>query len=116
VQLSATFGNANVSAFLPFDDYQIVLAATVAAVWGLGCSVFERVILAPRRRLSAMGAAYAPAMTLALIAGAVFVTTEGQSIGIALLMAGFFFLIGSLPALGSFHLMRRVLRTHFQHD
>jgi hypothetical protein len=99
--------------FSPFDGYQIVLGAVLASVWGVGCGVFERMVMAPRRHFSATSAAYAPAMTLCLVAGAVSVTTQGRSLISAIAMAGIFFGIGFLPAVACFHFVRLVLRTNF---
>jgi hypothetical protein len=92
---------------------EIYLAALAAAVWGFGCGAFERIVLAPRRRLTALGPAYGPAMILALLAGALCVTSEGCSFRFALLMAGLFFGIGALAAFASFHFARLVLRTPY---
>jgi hypothetical protein len=103
--------------FSPFETYQVVLAVVLAGAWGLACSVFERIIiLAPNRGLSAVGPAYVPAMLLALLAGAVFATTEGRSFLFAVLMAALFFGLGSLPALATFHFTRRVLRARPRND
>jgi len=112
--LPALFGSQTaMSFFSPFEPYQVILAAIFAAAWGGGCSIFERIVLAPHRRFSVTGAAYAPAMTLSLLAGAIFVTTGGRSFLSAMLMAAIFFAIGCLPAFASFHLMRLTLRNRF---
>jgi hypothetical protein len=94
-----------------------VLAGALAAAWGLGCGVFERLLLAARRRLSAAGPAYLPTMMLALLAGCASVVSEGRVRFIfALLMAGLFFVIGAVPALAVFHLSRRIFRTRFSDE
>ncbi len=89
-------------------------AVGLAALWGLVCGSFERLLLAPRRRLSSVGPAYLPAMFLALLAGA-FVATDKDRPGFlyALLMAAIYFFAGAAPALATFHLSRRILRTRF---
>jgi hypothetical protein len=101
------------SFFAPFEAYQLVLGALLAAGWGVACSVFERMALAPNRKLSASGPAYIPAMLLSLFAGGIFATSEGPSLLFALLMAGIFFALGFVPALVSFHFARWMLRTRF---
>lgn len=105
----------HMSFFSPFEPYQVVLAVILATAWGLGCSVFERIVLTPRRTFSALGAGYAPAMTLALLAGTICMTTEGRSFLTAILAGAIFFSIGCLPALASFHVMRLALRSRFFH-
>ena len=93
------------------------LAALCACVWGLVCGVFERVFLAPRRRLSSLGPAYAPAMTLAVFGGCMYLTDQhGMRFFIALLMAALYFLLGALPALATFYVSRWILRTRFSDD
>jgi hypothetical protein len=91
-----------------------VVAGALAAGWGLGCGLFERVFLAPRHRLSAAGPAYLPAMLLALLAGSwSAVGVDRVRLIFGVLIAAVFFLIGAVPALGAFHLSRWLLRTRF---
>jgi hypothetical protein len=90
------------------------LVIALAAAWGLACAAFERLLLAPRHRLSSIGPAYLPSMTLALFAGVCFLIGDHEiRFSFAVLMAGVFFVIGALPALAAFHLSRRIFRTRF---
>ncbi len=93
------------------------VAGALAAAWGFGCGLFERFLLAPRHRLSAAGPAYLPGMLLALLAGSWAAVGDNRvRLIFGLLIAGVFFLIGAVPALGVFHLSRWLLRTHFVNE
>lgn len=95
----------------------LLLAAAGAAGWGLACGLFEQVALAPQRRLSLLGPAYAPAMTLAFLAGLSAVIDEnGVRFGFALFLAIAFFLLGAAFALMTFRATRWILRTRFSID
>jgi hypothetical protein len=98
------------------DNSQLVMLAIVlAAGWGLLCGIYERMILAPRRQLSAIAPAYFPAMTFALAAGCASVTRR-ETIFFAPLMVAGFFLVGAVPAVGLFLASRWVLRTRFERN
>jgi hypothetical protein len=92
----------------------LLLAAMLSASWGGLCGVFERVLLAPRHRLSAMGPAYAPSMLLMAVGFGWAVDTDGNiRLFRGIFAAALLFVIGALPAFIAFHLVRRVLRTRF---
>ena len=102
------------SQFLSSNSSVIVLALVCAALWGVGCGICERVLLAPRRRFSTCGPAYAPSMILALFGGcSALAGPDGVRFLFALLMAVLFFAFGAIPALATFYLSRRVLHTRF---
>jgi hypothetical protein len=91
-----------------------ITAAMLSMAWGFICGVWERFLLAPHRRFSAVGPAYFPAMVLALLAGCCFLFGEDRiRFFFALLMAGAFFLVGAVSALAAFHLSRWIFRTRF---
>ena len=95
----------------------LVLGTAFSAAWGLACGAFERLLLAPRHRLSAFGPAYAPSMTLAFLAGGLFLISEERvRFLFAVFMAGAFFILGALPAFASFHLSRWLFRTTFSNE
>lgn len=90
------------------------LAIPFAAIWGLVCGIFERLVLAPQRRLSLVGPAYLPGMAFALLAGCSFaVDVQRIRFLFALLMAVVFFIAGAAPALAVFRLSRWMFRTRF---
>jgi hypothetical protein len=94
--------------------YEVVFGTAIAAVWGVACGIYERLLLVPRRRLSAVGPAYFPAMIFAFLAGYSFLIREERiRFFFALLMATVFFVVGALPALAAFHLSRWIFRTRF---
>jgi hypothetical protein len=105
---------------MPFfspNDSLIGLAMIVAAGWGFACGVCERVLLAPRRRLSSLGPAYAPAMIMAFFAAWFsLVREERVRCFFAMVMGVVFFVIGALLPLATFYLSRWILRTRFSDE
>jgi hypothetical protein len=100
--------------FSSSDYLLIALAVGCPAVWGVACGIYERVLLAPRRRLSSFGAAYAPSMLLALCGGwFALIGPDGVRFFFALLMAALFFMLGTLPTMAMFYLSRWILHTRF---
>ncbi len=88
-----------------------------ACLWGLACGLFERVFLAPRRRLSAFGPSYAPAMILAFFGGCLSLIDDNKvRFLFALLMASACFMLGALPAWVAFRASRWILKTRFSND
>ncbi len=103
---------------MPFGNWEIVVLIAWPAAWGVGCAVWERFCLAPRRLSEGVPPFLSAASVMVLLVGTYCLQHlrkggTGHTLTDVVLIGSLFLFVGFLPAWLSFLGSRRLLRTRF---